>query len=79
MTGRNLFALTNLNVFAEQRISVRYKKNRKMDAKSGKESRLKKLKNFITVEPVVFAVTIPYCLLVICLQNLTLEKVTICV
>lgn len=40
-----------------------------------KESKFRKLRRYITVEPVSFALNVPYFLLVICLQNLTLEKV----
>lgn len=46
-----------------------------MDIKSGKGSRFKFLKSYITVEPVLVAIALPYCLLAICLQNVTLEKV----
>lgn len=44
--------------------------------KRGGENSIRKLKSYITVEPVLFAIAIPYCLLAICLQNLTLEKVS---
>lgn len=52
------------------------KSNDKIEIKNGKESKFKKIKSYVTVEPVLFAIAIPYCLLVICLQNLTLEKVS---
>lgn len=49
-----------------------------MDIESGeKESRYRKLRAYITVEPVMFATVIPLCLLSICLQNLILEKVSL--
>lgn len=52
------------------------KSSDKLEIQNGKESQFKKIKRCITVEPVLFAVAIPYCLLAICLQNLTLEKVS---
>lgn len=51
------------------------KSSDKLEIQNGKESQFKKIKRCITVEPVLFAIAIPYCLLAICLQNLTLEKV----
>ncbi len=53
------------------------KSDDKMGIKSGKESRYKKLKSYITVEPCLFAIAIPYCLSVIGLDNLILEKVSV--
>ncbi|KAJ6643888.1 Proton-coupled folate transporter [Pseudolycoriella hygida] len=44
------------------------------EIRRGRESKCSKLKRYITVEPVTLAINVPYCLLVICLQNLTLEK-----
>lgn len=47
----------------------------KKEIKNGKESQFQRIRSYITVEPVLFAITVPFCLLIICLQNLTLEKV----
>lgn len=52
------------------------KSDDKMKTVNDKGSQFKKIRSYITVEPVLFAIAIPYCLLVICLQNLTLEKVS---
>ncbi|KAJ6641756.1 hypothetical protein Bhyg_06697 [Pseudolycoriella hygida] len=48
-----------------------------MENSKRKKKQFKNIKSYITVEPVLFAITIPYCLLVICMQNLTLEKITV--
>ncbi|KAG4076785.1 hypothetical protein HA402_009131 [Bradysia odoriphaga] len=50
------------------------KSDDKMAMRKANENSFKKLKRYVTVEPVLFAIAIPYCLLAICLQNLTLEK-----
>lgn len=47
-----------------------------MEVKNGKENKFKKFRSYITVEPALLAVAVPFCLLSICLQNLTLEKVS---
>lgn len=47
-----------------------------MEIENRNESKIRKFRRYITVEPVMLAINVPYCLLVICLQNLILEKVS---
>lgn len=48
----------------------------KTEIQNGKRSKFQRVRSYMTVEPVYFAITVPYFLLIICFENLTLEKVS---